>query len=193
MIIIRLFQALFTLALTVVLMAALGWVWFTASLFTMKPDAPDQKTDAIIVLTGGTKRIEEGVKLLESGLSEQLFISGVNRNTSLTDLLKDQRPPCCITLGYKAEDTIGNADEARNWVEEKKVQSIRLVTSNYHIARARIEFDRALPGVTLYKHPVRSDDLDLATRSFWELSFREYAKLIGAFIRTDKIKDDTTQ
>lgn len=186
MIILRFFQAMLALCITVTLMVILGWVWYTATLFTMKPDAPGRKTDAIIVLTGGKYRIEEGVKLMENGLSEQLFISGVNPNTSLPDLLEGKPPACCITLGYQAENTIGNADEARRWIDENGFRSIRLVTSNYHIARAKIEFDRALPGLVIYEHPVRSADIDLTNRAFWELSFREYAKLIGAFIRTDK-------
>ncbi len=185
MIILRLFKAALALLLTVLLLVTLGWVWFAASIFTMKPDSPDTKTDAIIVLTGGKKRIAEGVRLLETGASEQLFISGVNPQTSLPDLIGDKNPPCCITLGYKAENTIGNADEARAWIEKNKFRSIRLVTSNYHMTRAKIEFDRALPGLAMYEHPIPSDDKDITRRSFLELTFREYAKLIGAFVRTD--------
>lgn len=187
MFILRLFHAGLALLLTLTLLALLGWAWFAASLVTMKPDSPDTKTDAIIVVTGGKKRVEEGVSLLRKGLSGKLFISGVNPHTRLEDLPGGQNAPCCITLGYRAEDTIGNADEVKGWAQANKIRSIRLVTSNYHMARAKLEFDRALPGLTIYKHPVPSDenDNDIARRSFLELTFREYAKLIGAFVRHD--------
>ena len=186
MIILRLFQAGIALLVTFTLLIALGWIWFAASLVTMKPDAPDQKTDAIIVVTGGKKRIAEGVRLLENKSSGKLFISGVNPNTTLSDLLNGHKAPCCITLGYRASDTIGNADEAREWVKAHKIKSIRLVTSNYHMMRAKLEFDRALPDLVIYEHPVPSDqnDNDIASRSFLELTVREYIKLIGAFVRT---------
>lgn len=192
MLILRLFQTALALTLTIALLVALGWVWFAGSLVTIKPDAPDTKTDAIIVLTGGKKRIDEGLRLLNAGLSDKLFISGVNPTTSLQDLLNGRAARCCITLGYAAEDTIGNADEAREWASKHDVQSIRLVTSNYHMARAKLEFDRALPGLTIYEHPVPSDenDNDIARRSFLELTFREYAKLIGAFVRNDPASKD---
>jgi len=184
MIIFRLFHAAIALCLTIVLLIVLGWIWFAASLVTMKPDAPEVRTDAIIVLTGGKNRIEEGVTLLRQKRSDKLFISGVNKDTTLNDLLGGRTAPCCITLGYRAEDTIGNADEARSWVSENNIRSIRLVTSNYHMARARIEFDRAVPDLTIYDHPIRNDDEDIARRSFLERTTREYIKLIGAFVRT---------
>lgn len=186
MIILRIFKACVALAMTITLLAILGWVWFAVSLVTMKPDAPGTKTDAIIVLTGGKKRIDEGIRLLTSQQSTKLFISGVHPDATLSDLLNGRKVPCCITLGYRAEDTIGNADEARRWVSENNIRSIRLVTSNYHMARAKLEFDRAIPDLTIYEHPVPSDanDNDIARRSFLELTLREYAKLIGAFVRT---------
>jgi uncharacterized SAM-binding protein YcdF (DUF218 family) len=184
MIIIRLFHAAAALCLTTLLLITLGWIWFAGSLVTMKPDVPNARTDAIIVLTGGKNRIEAGLSLLQEKRSDKLFISGVNKETTLADLVGGRDVPCCITLGYRAEDTIGNADEARDWVRENDIRSIRLVTSNYHMARARLEFDRAIPDLTIYDHPILNEDEDIARRSFLERTTREYIKLIGAFVRT---------
>lgn len=189
MIIFRLFHAAAALCITILLLITLGWIWYAASLVTMKPDAPEARTDAIIVLTGGKKRIQEGIALLDKDLSGKLFISGVNKDTKLEDLTNGRAVPCCITLGYRAEDTIGNADEAREWVRENNIRSIRLVTSNYHIARARLEFDRAIPELTIYDHPILNDDEDIVRRTFLERTTREYFKLIGAFVRTPTITE----
>ena len=41
-------------------------------------EALPDRADAIIVLTGGSGRIEAGVSLLRSGRGERLYISGVN-------------------------------------------------------------------------------------------------------------------
>lgn len=189
MFIFRLFHAAAALFITILLLVTLGWIWYAASLVTMKPDAPEQRTDAIIVLTGGKKRIDEGISLLGRNLSDRLFISGVNKGTGLNDLTGGKDAPCCITLGYRAEDTIGNADEARTWVRENNIRSIRLVTSNYHMARARLEFDRAIPELTIYDHPILNDDEDIVRRSFLERTTREYLKLIGAFVRTPTLTE----
>ena len=49
-----------------------------------------QKTDAIIALTGGRNRISEALKLLEQGLSNKVFISGVGKDISLNDIRQTQ-------------------------------------------------------------------------------------------------------
>jgi uncharacterized SAM-binding protein YcdF (DUF218 family) len=59
-----------------------------------------------------------------------------------------------IDLGYDAQDTIGNADETRNWATNWRFKRLIVVTSSYHMPRSLIELGRALPGVELIPHPV---------------------------------------
>ena len=92
-----------------------GLVWFGASLPTGVAD-PARRTDAIVVLTGGTGRLRQGFELLEQDRAEELFVSGVGRGVKVGELLRIDRlaPPelaCCVVLGYKAGDTHGNALE----------------------------------------------------------------------------------
>src|SRR3546814_2931561 len=54
----------------------LGFAWF--ALLLPLPAAP-QKTDAIVVLTGGPGRIDRGLEMLEKGDAKRLLISGVAR------------------------------------------------------------------------------------------------------------------
>jgi len=51
---------------------------------------------------------------------------------------------CCIDLGHEAVDTRSNAEETATWVKRHHYRSIRLVTSNWHMARARLELANAL-------------------------------------------------
>ena len=46
------------------------------------------KADAIIVLTGGVKRLAAGFDLLVAGRSNLLFVSGVNTSVKLSDIQK---------------------------------------------------------------------------------------------------------
>ena len=67
------------------------------------------KADAIVVLTGGAKRIEQAVSLLQSGHGQRLLISGVNPGTSRTTLARmtdtDRRLfDCCVDIDMAALD-----------------------------------------------------------------------------------------
>jgi uncharacterized SAM-binding protein YcdF (DUF218 family) len=61
---------------------------------------------------------------------------------------------CCISVGYRADDTAGNAEETAGWVNERGFKSIRLVTASYHMPRSLIEFRHAMPAIRIIPHPV---------------------------------------
>lgn len=138
-----------------------GFVLFAGTI--PEDTAPlSEKTDAIIVLTGGTLRMETGIALLEAGAARKLFVSGVHRGVDVAELLRIQkrqpdRLQCCIVLGHDAIDTVGNARETAAWVAQEGIGSIRLVTAGYHMPRSMLEFRAAMPGVTIVSHPVSPD------------------------------------
>jgi uncharacterized SAM-binding protein YcdF (DUF218 family) len=151
---------------TIVLIAFLAWLGgliYFATLIPGKAVDVDGQTDAIVVLTGGSDRLREGLRLLADGKAKQLLISGVHREASLADLLKIGEAPanlspqtiqCCITIGYQAGNTFGNATEAAAWAAAKSVHSLRLVTADYHMPRSLLEFSLAMPDVRILPHPV---------------------------------------
>ena len=174
-------------------------VGFTNFLMTIPADVPKDivKSDAVVVLTGGSKRLEAGIVLLEQGKAELLFVSGVNEKVTRSDILQvvdrgkilknDQLFSCCIKLGYVAEDTTGNAKESLEWLRINSLSSIILVTSNYHMQRAYLEFKLQNSNVRITKYPVISSDFTLSDwiinpRRF-ALLFLEYHKLILTSLR----------
>ena len=123
------------------LLYVLGFALFSV---TLPKPAGDQRTDAIVVLTGGSGRLERGFSLLERGLARRMLISGVDRRVRPHELAAanhvDQRLlDCCVVLGRESFDTRSNADEVAHWVERRHVRSIRLVTNAIHMPRARYE------------------------------------------------------
>ena len=48
-----------------------------------------EKADAIVVLTGGTLRLERGLELLGRRVAKKLFVSGVHRGVDVEQLLRD--------------------------------------------------------------------------------------------------------
>lgn len=164
-----------TLRISAVIMAlavwglVLGFILFASNVMRA-PVAASDKADGIVVLTGGQSRIKEGARLLEEGFGRRLLISGVNTQTSQSDLLRlsgleKQKFNCCVDLGYTALNTIGNASETRTWVEENRYASLIVVTSNYHMPRSLVELSRYLPGTRLIPHPVTPTVFD--TEAWW--------------------------
>ncbi len=153
----RLIRVLVLFGLFALLWTA-GLFWFAATLET-EPELSDRRTDAIVVLTGGSLRVEQGIELLSRGLADKLFVSGVAQGVDVKQLLKISREApedlsCCIALGYEADDTAGNARETAEWMAEQGYASLRLVTAAYHMPRSLLEFRRTMPEIEILPHPV---------------------------------------
>jgi uncharacterized SAM-binding protein YcdF (DUF218 family) len=130
------------------LLYALGFVLFA---FTLgKPAAADAvATDAAVVLTGGAGRIEHAIDVLKDHKAQRLLVAGVDPAVTKPDLVR--RIPgskkwlaCCVDLGSESVDTRSNAEEAGRWIARHNYRSLRLITSDWHMRRARYEFDKVL-------------------------------------------------
>jgi len=170
-----------------------GLIWFAIA-----PSARDSTgpTDAIVVLTGGSQRLNSGIALLRDGKGQKLFVSGVNHHVHLEELLRSsgdrleaahEWASCCVVVGYQAVDTIGNASETAQWMRQQGFHSLRLVTAWYHMRRSLLEFDRAMPEIEIVPHPVFPGEF---TQEHWWMSpgamlllAGEYGKYLGALLR----------
>lgn len=169
-----------------------GFVLFSAHV--MRPKADDMRTaDAIVVLTGPGNRIQSGAALLESGRGKRMLITGVNRKISRGAIqrisrLNEEKFNCCVDLGYEALNTIGNADETRDWVRSNGYKSLLVVTSTYHMPRSLMELSSALPDTELIPHGVMPskfpDDGWWLNRTTTRVLLSEYLKFIPTSIRT---------
>lgn len=145
-------------------------------------------TDAIVVLTGDKDRIPEGLALLSKGYAPKLLISGVNPKSKSKVMARVYRARINrnrIKLGYDAGTTIENAEETEEWVTLEDMQSIRLVTSHYHMPRSLLEFRNRLPQLKIIPHPVlpkKQNRWWLSNRGF-RLVFLEYNKSLMAHAR----------
>lgn len=175
-------------ALALFIAAAIIWsaglLAFSVHVLSQAP--PDNaRTDAIVVLTGGPERINTGIDLLAQGRAATLFISGVNEQVDAQQLLslwRNARPdatasPCCIVLGHRAHNTNENAAEAAAWIAQHPLTSLRLLTADYHMPRARLEFAAALPGIEILPQSVPTPHIPLF------LIAGEYHKTAYTFLR----------
>ncbi len=169
----------------------LGFFWFATNL---PEDVLNETevTDVIVVLTGGSDRINTGLDLLEQGTAKKLFISGVYKGVEVQELLRlSQRAPknleCCVKLGYQADDTRGNALESQNWIEQEGYNSLRLVTAAYHMPRSLLEFKNAMPDIKILPHSVFPQHVKQKDWWLWPgsmtLILSEYVKFLMAHVR----------
>lgn len=148
--------------------------------------------DGIVVLTGGEARIQAAAKLLSEQRAKRLLISGVNKSTNRADLLllsglKKETFSCCVDLGYRALNTVGNAHETRTWARQHNFKRLIVVTSAYHMPRSLMELSRVLPGTELIPYTVMPRSL---RRDRWWLHgttmrvlFSEYVKFLPSAAR----------
>lgn len=158
-----------------VLVYALGFILFGVTLG--RPATPEIRTDATIVITGGSGRIEHAMKALEAGKTKRVLIAGADPSVTKRDLIhrlhmKARLVRCCVDLGSESVDTRSNAEEALRWLEKHRYKSVRLVTNDWHMRRAGYEFGRVLGGkYELVQDAVRTEP------SFTTL-FAEYNKYL---------------
>ena len=193
-------RALFSILMAMALLWCGGLAWFIQNL----PDTsvpPSVHTDAIIVLTGGTERVEHGLEMLGEGAAPVLFISGVGSHVTLPQMVaahaslsvqqKIAARHAQIVLDYVANSTQTNAGQAAEFVAQQHLHSLRLVTASYHMPRSVLEFRAAIPGAAIVADPVFPEGFH--RHAWWQheatrrLVLSEYHKYFAAlFLQTAK-------
>jgi uncharacterized SAM-binding protein YcdF (DUF218 family) len=139
---------IYRLGSLLLLVYSLAFVLFAFTLGKAAPANADA-TDAAVVLTGGPGRIEHGIDVLKARKAKRLLVAGVDPSVTKPDLVR--RIPagrkwiaCCVDLGSESVDTRSNAEEAGRWLAKRNYHSLRLITSDWHMRRARYEFHKVL-------------------------------------------------
>jgi uncharacterized SAM-binding protein YcdF (DUF218 family) len=158
-----------------ILLYALGFILFGVTLG--RPANAELVTDAAVVITGGSGRIEHAMKVLEYGKAKRVLIAGADPLVTKKDLIdrfdaERRLVRCCVDLGSESVDTRSNAEEAQRWLAKHNYRSVRLITNDWHMRRASYEFRRSLDDkYTIVPDAVRTEP------AFGTL-FAEYNKYI---------------
>lgn len=122
------------------------------------------KADAIVVLTGGKGRVEEGLNLLRTEAAGVLILSGVHEDANIDSIyLKklSNKEKFKIILEKRSKSTYENAIEVKRLLDAYDIRSIVLITSLYHMKRADYIFSRVLPaGVRIETYSVSTPNFD---------------------------------
>lgn len=174
-------KAFLTLCIIGMVVITVLFIDFTYKTFSYRQNA--LKANAIVVLTGGKGRVEEGVRLFRDSRAEFLFFVGVDPSVIKSDLYRP-RPgdPSAdnVILEKSSRNTLENSIFGRDLLMRSGVRSILLITSRYHLKRASILFRNSLPAdIAIIPYPVDTVNLK---ESWWkhggsfQLLFREFYK-----------------
>ena len=128
------------------------------------PRAPKTipNVDGIVVTTGGQARVEAGLQLLRQEIAPHLLLTGVGEgitkqmiasSLNLSEADKEVLA-CCVDLEFQALDTPGNAIATKSWAERHQIKTYLLVTSDYHMPRAMLEFTKQMPDHIIISYPI---------------------------------------
>jgi uncharacterized SAM-binding protein YcdF (DUF218 family) len=177
----------------VLLVWSSGLLAFAARIDRSTPAADPPVADGIVALTGGSgERIAAGLGLLEAGKAKRMLISGVSRHVTrgeLQTITGASKPvyDCCVDLGFEANNTFGNALETADWARRNGYATLILVTADYHMPRARLELQSALPKAQIIAYPIATSEISAA--DWWktglgaERMILEYTKYLAVLAR----------
>ena len=153
----------------------------------------------IVILTGGSNRIKEGLKILNdinkvTKAKFKILISGTGKGFTkatlkklLTSNFNLKLVECCTELESISKDTYSNASETYKWTEKNDINNFILITSNYHMPRAILEFKNRMPNQKIFTYPItpKNHDIEnwLSSSDTFFLIFLEYSKLLIASLR----------
>ena len=153
----------------------------------------------IVILTGGTNRIKDGLKIIKDfnnpkKLNYKILVSGTGNGFTKSSLKKKLGPnfnaeliKCCIDLDSVSKNTLTNAIETLKWASKNDIKEFILITSNYHMPRAILEFKNVMPNLKIYTYAItpKKHDIEnwLSSYQTFSLVFTEYCKFVIAGIR----------
>jgi uncharacterized SAM-binding protein YcdF (DUF218 family) len=127
-------------------LAILLAVWLAAAvaLFVVHHDDAPARADAVVVLQGSKTRLPLGYRLVQEGYAPLLIVSR-GSGLPLERRLCDRDAPIEVVC-FSATSTRGEARIVSHIAHERNLESLDVVTSQFHVFRARRIFERCYDG-----------------------------------------------
>ncbi|RID84745.1 YdcF family protein [Peribacillus asahii] len=143
------------------------------------------KADVIILLSGDSQRMEKVAELYHAGFADKVLLTNARVPGSTVEYAESFGiPRDNLLTENEATSTYENALYVKDIVLDHGFGSALVVTSNYHMRRTRLAYERVFhdTNVSFTYVPYHHDSI---TRDSWEenegLFKREYKKLMGGY------------
>jgi len=170
----------YTVFCTVVLFLVL--FLFFAGRFLEINEEP-KEVDVIVVFSGGDGRLEKAIELYELGYANKLIISN-GLADGLWEKANTLLPSKSLILEDKADSTFESAVYVKKIMDQYKFHSAILVSSDFHMRRIKINFNRVYKGSDDELLFV-SSDTTYNSKAWWMnkhnigITISEYVKIFG--------------
>ena len=195
----RIFKILFIVSIiSILLIFLISLFRFKETILSFKKYNSTESSN-IVILTGGTNRIKDGLKIIEGfnksrKINFKILVSGTGKGFTKKILMKQIEPnfnpdliECCIDLDSVSKNTFTNAIETSKWARKNNISKFILITSNYHMPRAILEFKNIMPNKKIYTFSIKPKKHNikkwLHSYQTFNLIFLEFCKYIFASLR----------
>ncbi|MBM7610041.1 uncharacterized SAM-binding protein YcdF (DUF218 family) [Lysinibacillus composti] len=142
-------------------------------------EAPKQ-ADVIIVLSGDEGRLAKGAQLYNEGYADYVLLTKANEEfITKEEAINFGIPESQIILEEEATSTYTNATYAKLLLEEHQFNSSIVVSSDYHMRRTKLSFERVFKGsdmeLTYVAAPLHGEVGEISIQT----AIKEYIKLVG--------------
>ncbi len=171
-------------------------IFLRAGSFLVVNQAP-RGSDVIVVLAGGSEnRVKLGIELFKQGFGANMLFSGktpIARNITAAESMAVQSersgvPKEKIVLEDKSTSTYENAIFTKQLLEISNYKSAIIVTSNYHMRRTMLVFNKAFKDTDIKLTYCASEDKSFKPNGWYtdnyssDLVFSEYIKTVGYWV-----------
>ncbi len=173
------------------LLIAIGLLILSAFLYAGRwliVDQEPQTADVIFVLSGADGRVEEALALVDKGFSDSIVLTNT-RGFRDSEIARVTRKVVSnnIYTDYESTSTLASAEFSKDLMEEQNLSSALIVSSDYHMRRTKLNYDRAFQGSGIELIYISTESSYLPLR-WWTDKYSigvtgsEYIKLIGNFV-----------
>ncbi|MGI8315490.1 YdcF family protein [Halobacillus mangrovi] len=168
------------------------FIIFVITLFILGPEylkaeSSPEKSDAIILLSGGEERLEQAVKLYKDERANKIILTNSTEHWTKVETVSERGIPTQDLLEEpKATSTFENATLSKEIMKEHNFKSAIVVTSDYHARRTKMTFDRVYESDIQLSYSFADSFFnpnDGLTERETKTVFTEYVKMIAYWPR----------
>ncbi|ARI76507.1 YdcF family protein [Halobacillus mangrovi] len=168
------------------------FIVFVITLFILGPDylkakSSPEKSDAIILLSGGEERLEQAVKLYNDERANKIILTNSTEHWTKVETVSERGiAKQDLIEEPEATSTFENATLSKEIMKEHKFKSAIVVTSDYHARRTKMTFDRVYDSDIQLSYSFADSFFnpnDGLTERETKTVFTEYVKMIAYWPR----------
>ncbi|WNS81190.1 YdcF family protein [Domibacillus sp. DTU_2020_1001157_1_SI_ALB_TIR_016] len=156
-------------------------------------DEEPKQADVIMALSGDAGRLEKAADLYHKGYAEKVMLSNsIEAGTTLEEATALGVPEPDIILEEEATSTYTNAVYTKKLMEEQGFDSAVVVSSDYHMGRVKLIYERTYRDTDIeltYVASLRSDKSWYLDKTNILFTAKEYIKLLAYILGLYKFID----